>query len=135
MDKFVLQFILLPILLQLSAAGNVIKHTPQRSRGEENARSIDQDDINKVKTTISRIMNWNDIPQEILEWLTILNKYMYILACLPSRKNGHCYQSPEYCSVNDLKFEDQPLKVQFIVQIIIKYRLPKYYPGGQCFWI
>ena len=55
---------------------------------------------------------------------------MYILACLPTRKNGHCYQSPGYCSVNDLKFEDQPLKVQFIVckrpvQIIIKYRLPK----------
>ena len=128
MDKFLLQlFVVWLLLLKVSADGDAEKHIPQKSRSP---RSIDRDDIKRIKATISQMMNWNDMPQEVLQWLTILDKYMYILACLPTQKNGFCYQSPGYCSVNDLKFDSQPLKVQFIVckrpvQIIIKYRLPK----------
>ena len=111
------------LLSILSVAATVYSH------GVRKSRSVNVGDINRIKLIFSRLMSWNNIPDEVVEWLTILNKHLYILSCLPTQKRGSCYQTPGYCIVDPIKVDGKPVKLQISickspVKIIIKYKIP-----------
>ena len=94
-----------------------------------NTGPIGQTDINKIRNVLGRVMSWDGIPKEVLEWLAILNKHLYLLSCLPTVEQGNCFQSPGFCSVDPIKVDGRPIKVHFTVckrpvKITIRYRIP-----------
>ena len=93
------------------------------------AGSISQIEVNRVPRVVERVLRWSKIPDEVLEWISILNKHLYLLSCLPTVRNGDCYESSGYCHVEPVKFDGRPIKVHFTVckspvKIILKYRIP-----------
>ena len=94
-----------------------------------NAGSIGQAEINRVHDVTGRVMSWNRIPDDVLKWLAIFNKHMALLSCLPTVRNGNCYQSQKFYSVESIKVDGRPIKAQFTVcksplKIIFRYQIP-----------
>ena len=99
------------------------------AKSTRTARSVSINDVRQVKTELGKIVKWKDMPAEVAEWLAILNKHMYILACLPTVERENCYQTPDYCSVDPVKIDGKPLNVRFAickdpVSIVLHYRVP-----------
>ena len=87
-------------------------------------------DIQRVKNALRSAMGNVKIPNQILKWMAVLNKHIYILTCLPTRRYGNCYQSPVFCSIPSLKFGGKQLKVKLSIctspwKIKLDFELPK----------
>ena len=73
---------------------------------------------------------FGSIPLKVREVLAIFNKHMHLISCLPTRREGRCYESLSFCTHPSLRLGSKPLKLKFAVckspwTIKIGVQLPK----------
>eukprot|EP00794_Sanderia_malayensis_P004724 gene4724-5347_t len=104
---------------------------PGHEQGQATATVITPYEIRRVKSSLQRALGERSIPDGLNKWMAILQKHLYILNCLPTRKvSSKCHSSPSYCSIPTLKLLGQPLKIKLSIckhpwKIIIHFQLPK----------
>ena len=89
---------------------------------------ISRSEVARVKTKFQSRLGF--IPMKIGEILTIFDKHMQIIKCLPTKKVGNCYESPDFCTHRSLKIGGKALKVKFGIckspwTLKIGFKLPK----------
>ena len=84
-------------------------------------------DFSSIKSQLSKVLNSNDIPDEITDVVAALESAVNILKCIPTLRQGNCYTSNKYC---DVKTKGFTLEIKLTIckspwSLRIDFKVPK----------
>lgn len=72
---------------------------------------ISPSDVARVKARLQSRLG--SIPPTVGKVFAMFEKHMHLIRCLPTKRVGNCFESPDFCAHPSLKIGGKPLKVKF----------------------
>eukprot|EP00794_Sanderia_malayensis_P004725 gene4725-5348_t len=73
-------------------------------------------DISRVKSQLKTALGERRIPDKVNKMIAILQKHLYILNCLPTKRiDRRCHQTPNFCTIPKLELFNKPIGVKLSI--------------------